>query len=86
MHGNPVKSNTSQREAINKVKNCIVIHLLKWMFYDYFIKRQIKRWQKFIDNQEKLIRKTNCSQVQVNISSVSAVHLQMCVIHNMSAI
>ena len=85
LHGNPVKSKTSQREAINKVKTPFGFTLKNGFFYDYFTKSQIKQRQKFIHNQESWIE----GQIAVKLSkypSVSVVNLQICIIPNMSSI
>ena len=85
LHGNPVKSKTSQREAINKVKTPFGFTLKNGFFYDYFTKSQIKQRQKFIHNQESWMKR----QMAIKLSkypSVSVVNLQMCIIHNMSSI
>ena len=85
LHGNTVKSKTSQREAINKVKTTFQFTLKNEVFYDYFTKTQIKQWQKFIKNQESWIER----QIAVKLSkypSVSVVNLQICIIPNMSSI
>ena len=64
LHGNPVKSKTSQREAINKVKTPFGFTLKNGFFYDYFTKSQIKQRQKIHTQSRKLNEKTNGNQVK----------------------